>query len=103
MEEPFQPSLQDQLMDQQMSFKCNPPRAPHFGGTWEQEIKSVKTALRVVLGDQTVTETVLRTVLIKVEGILNSKPLGYLSADIADPDPVTPNMLLMGRRDASLP
>ncbi|XP_036828726.1 uncharacterized protein LOC118947730 [Oncorhynchus mykiss] len=35
--------------------------------------------------------------------IIDSKPLGYLSADIADPDPVTPNMLLMGRRDASLP
>eukprot|EP00063_Salmo_salar_P073595 XP_014048430.1 PREDICTED: uncharacterized protein LOC106601054 [Salmo salar] len=73
------------------------PGAPHFGGTWEREIKSVKTALRVVLGDQTVTETVLWTVLIEVEGILNSKPLGYLSADIADPNPITPNMLLMGR------
>jgi hypothetical protein len=55
-----------------------------------------KDGLRVVLGDQTVTETVLWTVLIEVEGILNSNPLGYLSADIADPDPVTPNMLLMG-------
>eukprot|EP00063_Salmo_salar_P093573 XP_014068408.1 PREDICTED: uncharacterized protein LOC106612089 [Salmo salar] len=106
LEEAFQamePSLQDQLMAQQISFKFNPPGAPHFGGTWEREIKSVKTALRVVLGDQTVTETVLRTVLIEVEGILNSKPLGYLSADVADPDPVTPNMPLMGRRDASLP
>jgi hypothetical protein len=90
-------------MDEQMSFKFNPPRAPHFGGIWEREIKSVKTALRVVLWAQTVTETVLRAVLIKVEGILNSKPLGYLSADIADPDPVTPNVLLMGRRDESLP
>jgi hypothetical protein len=99
----MEPSLQDQLMDQQISFKFNPPGAPHFGGTWEREIKSVKTALRVVLVDQTVTETVLRTVPIEVEGILNSKPLGYLSADIADPDPVTPNMILMGRRDASLP
>lgn len=43
------------------------------------------------------------TVLIEVEGILNSKPLGYVSSDIADVDPITPNMLLMGRRDASLP
>ncbi|KAK7929198.1 hypothetical protein WMY93_005593 [Mugilogobius chulae] len=39
----------------------------------------------------------------QVEGILNSKPLGYASSDIADPDPITPNLLLMGRRDASLP
>ena len=41
--------------------------------------------------------------LVEGEGILNSKPLGYVSSDVADPDPVTPNMLLMGRRDASLP
>ncbi len=41
--------------------------------------------------------------MIEIEGILNSKPLGYVSSDIADPDPVTPNLLLMGRHDASLP
>lgn len=51
----------------------------------------------------TVTEEVLRTVLIEIEGILNSKPLGYVSSDVADPDPVTPNMLLMGRPDPLLP
>lgn len=34
---------------------------------------------------------------------MNSKPLGYVSSDVADVDPVTPNLLLMGRRDASLP
>jgi len=38
-----------------------------------------------------------------VEGILNSKPLGYASSEISDADPVTPNLLLMGRRDAFLP
>lgn len=48
-------------------------------------------------------DSVLRTVLIEVEGILNSKPLGYLSTDVSDLDPITPNLLLMGRRDASLP
>lgn len=39
----------------------------------------------------------------EVECILNSKPLGYVSADVADLDPITPNLLLMGWRDASLP
>ncbi len=37
-----------------------------------------------------------------LEGILNSKPLGYISSDVVDLDTVTPNTLLMGRRDASL-
>ncbi|XP_070410955.1 uncharacterized protein [Nothobranchius furzeri] len=95
--------IQKQLAGQKIEFRFNPPGSPHFGGTWEREIKSVKAALRVVLQDQTVTESVLQTVLIEVEGILNAKPLGYISSDATDPDPVTPNLLLMGRRDASLP
>lgn len=60
-------------------------------------------ALRIVIGAQTVTEEVLKTALIEIQGILNAKPLGYVSSDIADPDPVTPNYFLMGRTDASLP
>lgn len=60
-------------------------------------------ALQIAIGHQPTAETVLHTVLIEVEGILNSKPLGYVSSDLSDPDPVTPNMLLKGRPDSSLP
>lgn len=97
------PQWREQLAEQQISFRFNPPSAPHFGGTWEREVKSIKTALRVVLKDQTVPEPVLMTILVEVEGIMNAKPLGYLSSDASDPDPVTPNLLLMGRHDSSLP
>lgn len=99
----LQPEVQAQLASQQIQFSFNPPNAPHFGGCWEREIHSLKQALRVTLGAQSVTEEVLRTVLIEIEGILNSKPLGYTSSDISDSDPVTPNSLLMGRPDSSLP
>lgn len=95
--------LKERLADHQITFKFNPPHAPHFGGTWEREVRSIKTALRAAVGGQSVSEDVLTTVLVEVEGILNSKPLGYASTDVADPDPITPNLLLMGRRDASLP
>ena len=61
----------------------------------------MKSALQVVLKDQVVTEEVLLTALIKVKGILNSEPLGYTSADVADRDPIIPNLLLMGRRDSA--
>ncbi|KAE8278093.1 hypothetical protein D5F01_LYC23850 [Larimichthys crocea] len=101
--EDLNPPLKQQLADQSITFKFNPPLSPHFGGAWEREVKSVKASLQVVLRDQVVSEEVLSTVLMEVEGILNSKPLGYSSSDLADPDPVTPNLLLMGRRDASLP
>ncbi|KAF0029309.1 hypothetical protein F2P81_018414 [Scophthalmus maximus] len=97
------PALREQLAAQQIHLKFNRPLASHFGGSWEREVKSVKTSLQVVLKDQTVPEEVLTTMMVEVEGILNSKPLGYATSDIADPDPITPNLLLMGRRDASLP
>ncbi|XP_077361612.1 uncharacterized protein LOC144006574 [Festucalex cinctus] len=97
------PSLHDHLAKSQIQFKFNPPNAPHFGGVWEREVRSVKAALYVTIQAQSVPEEVLRTVLTEVEGILNSKPLGYVSTDVADPDPVTPNLLLMGRLDSSLP
>lgn len=41
--------------------------------------------------------------LIEVEGLLNSKPLGYVSSNAADPDPVTPSLMLMRWLDGSLP
>lgn len=98
------PSLKEPLAKHhQIEFHFNPPAAPPFGGAWEREIRSVKSTLRATLGSQTVTEEVLQTVLIEVEGILNSKPLGYISSDIADLDPITPNHLLMGRPSSSLP
>ena len=87
----------------QILFKFNPPGSPHLGGVWKREVCSIKNALQAAVGSQAVSEDVLYAVLVEVEGILNSKPLVYASADVADPDPITPNILLMGRRDASLP
>ncbi len=105
LQKPFHPSALSytKLAKQKISFRFNPSNSPHFGGAWEREIRSVKNALRTTIGSQVVTEEVLLTVLIEVEGILNSKPLGYTSSNAADIDPVTPNYLLMGRPDNSLP
>lgn len=35
--------------------------------------------------------------------MLNSKILSYISADVADPDPIAPIIFLMGLQDSSLP
>lgn len=84
-------------------FPLQSPCTPHCGGAWEREIKSVKTALYTVIGVQPVSEEVLLTVLLEVEVILNSKPLGYTSSSVADLDAVIPNVFLMGRLDGALP
>ncbi|KAL6469323.1 hypothetical protein MHYP_G00228470 [Metynnis hypsauchen] len=97
------PDLQCLLAKQQIAFNFNPPAAPHFGGVWEREVRSIKEALYKTIGAQPIQEEILQTVLLEVENILNSRPLGYVSSDIADADPVTPNLLLMGRLDSALP
>ncbi len=52
------PKLLELLAPQKIRFRYIPPNAPHLG-TWEREVKSVKTALRVILREQTVPEPVL--------------------------------------------
>ncbi|XP_048035712.1 uncharacterized protein LOC125261152 isoform X1 [Megalobrama amblycephala] len=42
--------LHQHLAKQKITFLFNPPNAPHFGGTWEREIRSLKNALRTVVG-----------------------------------------------------
>lgn len=79
------------MADRSITFRFNPPLSLHFGGVWEREVRSVKASLQVVLRDQVVSVEVLSTVLVEVEGILNSKSLGYSSSDLANSDPVTPN------------
>lgn len=94
--------LQHLLAKQKIDFRFNPPAAPHFGGMWEREIKSVKTALYTVIGIQPISEKVLHTTLLEVEAILNTKPLGYTLSSVADLDAVTPKILLMGTTSSSL-
>lgn len=88
------PDLHAQLAKQQIQFRFNPPSAPHFGGCWEGEISSLKQALKATLDTQLVTKEVLRTVLAKIEGIFNSKPLGYILSNVAALDPVTAKCII---------
>ena len=54
-----------------VSWKWNPPAAPHFGGVFESMIKSAKQAIFAVLGDAEVNDEELETIFIGVESLLN--------------------------------
>lgn len=97
------PTLQRQLAHQRFKFHFNPPAAPHFGGVWEREVRSVKSSLYTCVGSQPVPKEVHLTILLEIEAILNAKSLGYVYADMADVDLVTLNSLLMGQPSGSLP
>ncbi|GFX16936.1 integrase catalytic domain-containing protein [Trichonephila clavipes] len=74
-----------------------PPRAPHMGGLWEAGIKSVKYHLKRALGRSRLTYEEFETVIIQVEGILNSRPLTPITNDFDNFEVLTPAHFLIGR------
>jgi len=54
-----------------VSWKWNPPTAPHFGVVFKSTIKSAKQAIFAVLGDAEVNDEELETIFIGVESLLN--------------------------------
>ena len=94
-----QEHITDVLSQRNVRWVFLPPGAPHMGGSWERLVASVKRALRVVLGNQCVSEEVLTTALAEVEFMINGRPLTYVSSDPRDLEPLTPNNFLLGVSD----
>ena len=70
---------------------------------WERFCRAVKEPLRKVLGKALLTFTELNTLLVKIEGVINSRPLTAVSDDHRDPSPITPAHLAIGRPLNQLP
>lgn len=58
-----------------IQWHFNPPSAPHFGGLWEAAVRSAKFHLLRVLGGNPTSSEDFATLLVQVEGCLNSRPL----------------------------
>lgn len=99
----FQDAFQRELNSFKITWKFNPPSSPWMGGFWESNIKSVKTHLSRVIGNQILTYEEFYTVLTQIEAVLNSRPLCLLSTDPSDPVALTPAHFLYGSPVASLP
>ena len=80
-----------------VKWHFNPPFAPHFGGVHESMIKSAKRAIKPILGNADINDEDLMTAIIGVEGLINSRPLTYQSANPADDVPLTQNHFLHGQ------
>ncbi|XP_063243611.1 uncharacterized protein LOC134542933 [Bacillus rossius redtenbacheri] len=91
---PHQQAVTDALSQLGVMWHFNPPAAPHFGGLWEAGVKSFKTHLSKVIGEQVLTFEELYTLLVQVEATLNSRPLCPLSSDPNDISALTPGHFL---------
>ncbi|GFV78760.1 integrase catalytic domain-containing protein [Trichonephila clavipes] len=85
-----------------IDWKFLPPRAPNFGGLWEAGVKSFKFYLKKVVGNIRLTYEEFLTVIIQIEGMLNSRPLVPLSSDLDDLNVLTPSHFLIGRSITSI-
>ncbi len=98
-----QQQIEKELQQRNIIWKFQPPNAPHMSGVWERLVKTVKRALKAVLGEALVSDDVLATTLVEIEGIFNSRPVCKLSDDPRDEDVLTPNHFLMQRKVMNLP
>ena len=92
-----QNKIQRMTSNKGVTWKRNPPAAPHFCGVFESLIKSTKPAIFAVLGDAEVNDKELGTIFIGVERLLNSRPLTTVSDDPNDDRVLTPNNFLIGK------
>jgi len=75
----------------QLKWNFNLERAPWWGGLFERMVQSTKKCLRKTIGSAKLTYDELLTALTEVEGILNSRPLTYISSDDVE-EPLTPSI-----------
>ena len=79
------------------SFKMNPPSASHMGGSWERQIRTVRSVLAALLAEsgRQLDDESFRTLLKEIQAVVNSRPLALNDMSSVDsPEPLTPNHLL---------
>uniref|UniRef100_A0ABD2WGL6 Integrase catalytic domain-containing protein n=1 Tax=Trichogramma kaykai TaxID=54128 RepID=A0ABD2WGL6_9HYME len=88
--------ISDRLEANGTSWRFIPPRAPHFGGLWEAAVRSFKTHLKRTLGPRRLIYEEFCTVLIGIEAVLISRPLGPVTGDPDDLTVLTLGHFLVG-------
>ncbi|XP_049315814.1 uncharacterized protein LOC125779230 [Bactrocera dorsalis] len=78
------PEIVQKYAPQGINWQFIPPRAPHMGGLWESAVKSFKSHLKKVAGNYKFNYEEFTTLLIRIEAVLNSRPLTTLSQDPSD-------------------
>ncbi|XP_052755580.1 uncharacterized protein LOC128201751 [Galleria mellonella] len=94
----YSEAMSDFAAGEMIKWKFIPPSAPFMGGSWERLVKSVKTALKVTLGNNTrsPTDEIFITLLCEAEALVNSRPLTHVACDPQYPEALTPSHFILG-------
>jgi len=97
------PSVSDWLADNRVEWRFSPSLGPWWGGFWERMVRSVKELLRKTFGRRALDYDQLQTAITEIEGKINDRPLTYTAEGIDEPYPLTPSILVTGRRTTTPP
>ncbi|UYV64155.1 hypothetical protein LAZ67_2006800 [Cordylochernes scorpioides] len=86
-----------------ITWKFIPPGAPWWGGWWERLIGMMKQLLFRILGQTSLGYEELSTVMCDVEGLMNTRPLTYLTEESEDLAPLAPSLFLHEVREVGVP
>ena len=95
--------VRDQMAIAGIEWTFNPPLASHFGGAWERMIRTIRKILTTISPGPVYSEDVIRTVLIDIEAMINSRPLTPVIFHDVEERPLTPNDLLMPDANSVIP
>ena len=79
------------------------PRGPLGTGVLGTACGVTKSAIKKVLGRRHISLTVVQTIIVEIEAVINDRPLTFVSSELVDIEPLTPAHLLHGRRIIYLP
>ena len=91
--------INNYVQQNEIEWIFNTPSASHHGGCWERMIKSVRRVLGFITKDHVFEDEQLLTIMCEAEFIINSRPLTTVSDDSQDPEPLTPNHLLIMKHE----
>jgi transposase InsO family protein len=95
--------IDNTLKQRDIQWIMNPPGASHMGGSWERQIRTIRSILFALCKEQLMDEESLPTLMCLVESIINSRPLTTVSDDVNDFEALTPNHILLLRSGNVVP
>ena len=100
--------FKDKLTSMGIEWKTNAPLSPFRGGVWERLLRTMKNALRAAFCGRATAGHYLKfeqlvTAVAEISSMMNDRPLVAPTEGPDDDAPITPSMIMYGRRLGQLP